>query len=779
MGRTRRGLRGVFGAAVVAGLLAPGGVAHAETADPVTCATTAAEAGRGSSMPLIYVAPALDPGATKAERDARATEHEQLRDALEDDGFTVTIAVLSKGKTFDGVVAAARSSLGRPAQYVLVVPDHLDSEAEDFRKKEATPGDEPVWPVLITDDTPDAGSIADDYRDQRDALPLPDDATIVAKQANPARTPSDPSSPPRADAKTETTFRLEFAGAKGAAAPEGGALVTESITLFRAGRQVAACSLSGDAPSLPMSLTVGGDHDDLQAVVAGDAAGPGETRRWIVPLSSPSGEPTTGADRPDDDDPAPLGAQAPAASGDARSPLALLLAALVGAAAAAVAVTLLRRPRGVTPDGSGPGFAYAAGPAAGGPPLGGLPPAGGGYGPTAPLPHPPAPGPTPAPAPAFAPVPVRPPAPGWTAAVFGDQSVRVTDLGVHRLAPDDGPAGRSWGYEAIGVLAGAGWLEKKAGKGEDAEPTLRLHDSGRGLIAAYDGTGGAGAAVARRLRDGTELTGAYVASRLARDLVEAWAGRRIEKGRAIDDPAQLADWMYRALQDEATTVPDTSGTMRGSLSRILPTTAAAVVFAPAPDGDGAMHADALWAGDSRAFLLSPGQGLQVLTIDDTRETDALALIRNDQPMTNLVSADKRFRLNHRAIETSGLSVLLVATDGCFGYVPTPAHFEFLLLDALVSAVSAADWSARIIAELGGFAADDVSFSFVVHGAEDFRALQAAFARRHDYLDQEHWLPFQAAAADPRERERLREASWAVYRETYEALIADGLAPRRR
>ena len=58
---------------------------------------------------------------------------------------------------------------------------------------------------------------------------------------------------------------------------------------------------------------------------------------------------------------------------------------------------------------------------------------------------------------------------------------------------------------------------------------------------------------------------------------------------------------------------------------------------------------------------------------------AMALIRNDMPMDNLVSADKPFRINHRQYDLTSPTMLLTATDGCFGYVHTPAHFEFLIL----------------------------------------------------------------------------------------------------
>lgn len=361
---------------------------------------------------------------------------------------------------------------------------------------------------------------------------------------------------------------------------------------------------------------------------------------------------------------------------------------------------------------------------------------------------------------------VQPAPPGWTGSTLADRSIRLGELGLNRLLPRDGAVGRTWAYEARGTVAMAGWYEKKTGRGEDAEPTLRIHADGRALLGAYDGTGGAGASIARRLRDGTELTGAFVSARLVRDIVETWGLRRLDQG-PIGDPADLTDALTGALRDEATTVPDAGG-VRGSLSKKLPTTAA--LLAVTPVADGTVRAEAIWAGDSRGFALTPSLGLQVLTVDDTRETDALALIRNDQPMTNVISADKAFQLNSRAIERHGPALFLVATDGCFGYVSTPAHFEYLLLDALMNSTSIAAWADRIVVELAEFAADDISFAAVSTGFDDFASLQRAFGPRHRLLDEQHWQPF-VATPDPADRERLREESWQHYRGGYEELIS--------
>lgn len=379
---------------------------------------------------------------------------------------------------------------------------------------------------------------------------------------------------------------------------------------------------------------------------------------------------------------------------------------------------------------------------------------------------------------------------GWTGIVSGDRAVRVDDLGVRRLDAFDGPHGRTWAVDAPGLVAVAGWSERRAGRGEDAEPTLRLHPDGRAVLGVYDGAGGAGAAVARRLRDGTELSGAFVASRLVRDVVERWtaldrcppsagpgpatagpAGVTAVGGTSTPsvgpvDVTALHDRLGRALRAEAESIPTPPTSVRGSLHRTLPTTAAIVTVTPGRGPD-AFVVDAVWAGDSRGFVLSAVDGLQALTVDDVRETDALVALRDDPPMTNLLAADREFDLHHRWFERHGPAVLLAATDGCFGYVATPAHFEYLLLDTLLAAEDAADWAARMIDELGRFTADDASFALLSIGYEDFASLRRSFRDRHTALADGHWAPYQAASGA--ERERLRSTSWSAYRVPYEAL----------
>ena len=365
--------------------------------------------------------------------------------------------------------------------------------------------------------------------------------------------------------------------------------------------------------------------------------------------------------------------------------------------------------------------------------------------------------------------PPRSAAPGWTASVSHGKVIRLDDVGMTRIKPVALERGRVWGDLTDRYVAAGGWTEKITGNGEDAYPVLRIHDTGRGLVAVFDGTGGAGAGVARRLPDGTELTGAYVASRLSASVVSSWFTSLVDRQRDItpETVAELTRQLGDVLADEAAQQPVADDGLKGSMKRQLPTTMAAAAVA---ERDGLLTVDALWAGDSRAYVLGPLGGLQVLSVDDTRETDAMALIRNDMPMSNLLAADRAFRINHNRYELDQPALLVTATDGCFGYIHTPAHLEYLMLETLMSAQDMVTWSALLVDELDAVAGDDVSFSMLGMGFESFDQLKESFGPRCEFLRTEHWDRFAGLQEDRDRFESMREASWAAYAPRYHALL---------
>lgn len=342
-----------------------------------------------------------------------------------------------------------------------------------------------------------------------------------------------------------------------------------------------------------------------------------------------------------------------------------------------------------------------------------------------------------------------------------------------RVEPRTGDSTCTWSLERAGTLGIGLWLEQRSGQGEDAAPTILVDPQADDvLVAVYDGVGGAGSAPGRERPDGTTVSSAFLAARRARSSTESWFGGL---DPASDGPpgAMLHEDLLSGLEAERAVHLPVSTRIAGSMRRLLPTTLAAV-RAQADDG-GRRQVSAFWAGDSRGYVLKPTPGLQVLTVDDTPTIDALEALVNDAPLSNMVCADRPFEVHERSITSDGPLVILAATDGCFGYLATPAHFELLLLQSLQRSADVDEWSRRLLASVKAVAADDASLGMLALGWGSFADLRSAFATRAHDLEVTHGRPFEGL--EPGDRTRLvaaREESWERYRGGYHEHVADAM-----
>lgn len=284
-----------------------------------------------------------------------------------------------------------------------------------------------------------------------------------------------------------------------------------------------------------------------------------------------------------------------------------------------------------------------------------------------------------------------------------------------------------WGEDRTGLHVLAVWTERVPGRGEDAEPLNAYHvDTKRGLIGVFDGSGGSGSSPAWQAPDGEQRTGAWVGARVAHLATDCWFQEIV----ADDEPAE-ADRLKDFLDFFHERAPQRRSKIVGRMRRQLPTTMAAVEYRLTPGKQ--VEGKALWAGDSRAYLLSPDAGLQVLTRDHTEESDALELLRSDPPMTNTICADREFFVQEQDLDFPMPCVLLAATDGFFGYVHTPADFEDTLLSTLLRANNATEWADLIRREVQAYTADDASLALVAVGHADFASLRSAFEERAGHI----------------------------------------------
>ncbi len=278
-------------------------------------------------------------------------------------------------------------------------------------------------------------------------------------------------------------------------------------------------------------------------------------------------------------------------------------------------------------------------------------------------------------------------------------------------------------------------LGKIPDHGEDSDPVLR-DGPDLGLLAVFDGMGGAGGTV-YDTEDGPR-SGAYLASRIARDVVEQ---RMLQilvpdwnlKGEAAAEDLRRS--VQKALQEHLSDLKAPKSGLRSRLLRALPTTMATIALQRAHRSRSGWLCHVFWAGDSRAYAVEP-DGARQLTTDDLRDPgDAMANLHHDSVVSNAMSADTEFRVNYRCVELSAPFLLICATDGCFGYLPTPMHFEHLVLGSLVDAGSTDAWSDTLQRQISAVTGDDAAMAVMAVGAgfDDLRSLYAPRVARLEEL----------------------------------------------
>lgn len=335
-----------------------------------------------------------------------------------------------------------------------------------------------------------------------------------------------------------------------------------------------------------------------------------------------------------------------------------------------------------------------------------------------------------------------------------------------------GPAGAvgNWALENGDGLFGAFWSEKIPDNGEDAIPLMVVgRRDGIVVSGVFDGLGGSGAARIDWV-DGRSVSHAWESSRITRSTIEQELARaKSLKDAAFLNPTDLASVIQARLlaRSEELSVSDTG--LASSLARVLPTTFAGFTI----DYKQSKAVEAYWAGDSRAYVLDINRGLQVLTRDDAEDMDAFDSLNVDPPLTNVICADRPFVIHSKRVSLPASYLVIAATDGCFNYWPTPANFEFEILNAIISNSS---WSAALQAlgqSIGSVTKDDTSLTIAAVGFKGFKGLQSALATRHRELYALTYEPLarlKNAGGTRDEFEEYRHETWKAYKTNYEALL---------
>jgi len=328
---------------------------------------------------------------------------------------------------------------------------------------------------------------------------------------------------------------------------------------------------------------------------------------------------------------------------------------------------------------------------------------------------------------------------------------------------------RDRGFTAFGLMAPVA-LGKFS---EDAPPLFGYTTDSNGdtriAAAVFDGMGGAGSRMVTDsdcslLKQGRQASMAYLASRIARRELEHlwWSDPKL-----LVDRETIERGFSRALTDAYADLGFVgAGRLSGSMVRNLPTTFASLQCEKT--GVNEWDVVSCWAGDSRAFVLTPDSGLQQLTSDDVEESDPLEQLRGDCRLLNTLDASRQFKVNSTHVRVLSPALLIVATDGLFHYLPTPGSLEYLLFKTLRDADLA---TARKLTEISRTGAnDDVSFAVIALGFTEFSDIRLIFRSRAAELERAGYSDLLSMAPGEDRTIELADKFWQRERSQYVALM---------
>lgn len=237
----------------------------------------------------------------------------------------------------------------------------------------------------------------------------------------------------------------------------------------------------------------------------------------------------------------------------------------------------------------------------------------------------------------------------------------------------------------------------------------------------------------------------------------------------------------RALADSLAELNAPASGLRSRLLRALPTTMAMMALQPRERRTGRWACHVFWSGDSRVYVFDAASGAHQLTRDDLRDRgDALANLRQDSVVSNAMSADTDFVVHHHQVEFTAPFIAVAATDGCFGYVRTPIHFEHLVLAALRDSTDSESWSRLLQQRITAVTGDDAAMAVLGVGA-DHEEFRQSFATRTADIEQRCVVPLdeleaqvaqaeQAVAEARRRHATVQTSLWAAYKPDYERYL---------
>lgn len=290
--------------------------------------------------------------------------------------------------------------------------------------------------------------------------------------------------------------------------------------------------------------------------------------------------------------------------------------------------------------------------------------------------------------------------------------------------------------------------EKRENLGEDAY--IAKTSENRALIGVFDGCGGIGS---KKYECYDNKSGAYIASRKAKEATEEWFEKYCRSGKKNID--FNCESLKKSLKERLERLCDEECGLKGDMAKSFPTTVSAISIFTVKN---CAEASFFWAGDSRGYIFERDGLVQITRDDISGGGDAMENLREDARLSNYISGNGNFSVNKRYAEITEPCIFLCATDGCFGYLPSPMEFEYLLCKTMCESESVSEWKNRLKSEMEKISGDDFSLAVCIFGYDDFRKIKKTFKSRRKYLEKQYISPILSG--------ENTEKLWKEYKDEY-------------
>lgn len=276
--------------------------------------------------------------------------------------------------------------------------------------------------------------------------------------------------------------------------------------------------------------------------------------------------------------------------------------------------------------------------------------------------------------------------------------------------------------------------------------------------AVFDGCGGSGSWKYPEYKD---ATGAFVAAQTMAKAYLSWFHSITDSD--VDDNERARRSFQAYARHVLLELKSSSSPMgiAGTMVKAFPCTANISIITKAGDS---LLLTTMNVGDSRAYYLTPETGLVQLTEDDTRgHPDPLTSLWDGAPMSDMLNADRPFRIKSVQVQIPCPCVVINATDGVFGFVRSPMDFENLLLESILTEDSFSRFETKFKAAIQHITGDDSTCIFSFYGWKSYENLKKLLVPRYQIINDQ--IKIIDNVADECEQREKIVSIWKEYKET--------------